>query len=178
MGFRGRGGRAISGGGRPRRPMDWIKGEIDSTQVGNPSTALPDCKWLCDPEELRHEFTDPTLMHTKVSGMAINLTAPVDNTAVFALGLIAWNFATDAAGNALTPTQCPRMLDIECQDEDWIWTWYAPLAYPAGIVITTIGQSDSKAMRRLGNDKGLLLVAQSIALNFEYHAHVRCLIKE
>jgi hypothetical protein len=36
----------------------------------------------------------------------------------------------------------------------------------------------SKAKRRLGNDKGILLVGETLVTSARIHAHVRCLIKE
>ncbi len=177
-------GRGSSRGGnaRPRRPMDWIKGEIDSSQAGL-AYGTPVCKWLCDPEQLRHEFTDPTLMATRVMGMVRAETgAIISDSTVFAAGLIAWNFTTDGAGASVHPSECPRLLDIECQDEDWIWTWYAPFvngSSPSQVIAS--GNHDSKARRRLGNDSGLLFVVQTFGsppVNFHYHFHARCLIKE
>ncbi len=168
------------GSARPRRPMDWIRGGIDSVGTGQ-AAQTPLCDWLCDPAELRDEFTDPTLMVVRVAGMH-QATAATGGQAVFGFGIIAWNFATDGAGNSLVPTQCPRLFDDECQDEDWIYRSITP--YVAGI--TGFGQVDggeasmSKARRRLGNDKGLLLVVQSATAGdvFNYHYHVRALIKE
>jgi hypothetical protein len=40
------------------------------------------------------------------------------------------------------------------------------------------GDRLSKARRRLGNDKGLLLVAQGAATAYNFHIHIRALIKE
>jgi hypothetical protein len=36
----------------------------------------------------------------------------------------------------------------------------------------------SKAKRKLGGDRGLLLVVESLVLDFNYHIHVRALVKE
>ncbi len=176
---RGRGYRAGGGTARPRRPMDWIVGHVDSVDIGQAMLA-PTCKWLCDPAELRDEFTDPTLMAVRVAGQ-VSPGSATSGQAAFGFGIIAWNFATDGAGNSLVPTECPRLFDEECQDEDWIYRNLA--VYTSGFTgyFTVNGEDGlSKARRRLGNDKGLLLVVQSAtaADQFNFHYHVRALIKE
>ena len=176
----GRRGFSLNRSGRPRRPMDWIVGDMDSTssQAANPT---PFCDWLCDPVTMAEQFTDPTLMATRVAIHAAPQSSPPSSLHGFGFGIIAWNFATDAAGAALMP-QCPRLFGDTCQDEDWIFKWLSPRVTGDDSVSGNGGADsviESKARRRLGNDKGILLVVQTMgSIAFDYHAHVRCLIKE
>ncbi len=171
---------------RPRRPMDWIAGEIDSSTAGGAGTP-PVCAWLCEPKVLAEHFTDPTAMAVRVWGSArpLQTTVPVS---AFAFGVIAWNFVTDpTTGLAVLPNPCPRLINTGpqgCQDEDWMYQWLLPSAggeTSSATFLRYINDGDdriSKARRRLGNDKGLLLVAQGVGVAYDFHVHVRALIKE
>ncbi len=183
MPFRARG--FSRGGSKPRRPMDWVAGEIDST-TGGAAGSTPGCSWLCDPGEMVRDFTDPTLMALRVWGQA-RPNGATTALSVFGLGIISWNFTTDADGVAVVPTQCPRLFNLPgqgCQDEDWIYQWIIPSA--GGEDSTTGRQTvndgadrQSKARRRLGNDRGILFVVQALGVvNYDYHFHARALIKE
>ncbi len=166
---------------RPRRPMDWISGEIDSDVAGLAS-GFGQCGWLCA-SQLSDQFTDPTLMAVRVWGSARN-EQTTGASSVFAMGIIAWNFTRAPDGSAIVPTECPDLINVPgvCQDEDWIYRWFLPSAgnEPAGTIHYINDSEDrmSKARRRLGNDKGLLFVVQSALTNYTYHFHASALIKE
>ncbi len=164
---------------RPRRPMDWISGEIDSVVTGN-SGSISKCGWLCA-GQLSDQFTDPTLMAIRVWGGITNLGSSAADH-VFGMGIIAWNFTRAPDGSAFVPSECPDLINDPgvCQDEDWIYRWFVPSpGEPAGQVVRVADSEDrmSKARRRLGNDKGLLFVVQSIG-PYAYHFHASALIKE
>ncbi len=173
------------GGARPRRPMDWVTGEIDSTVSGN---ATPEalCGWLCA-AQLRNDFTDPTLMALRVWGSAIPVGATTGANSVFAMGLIAWNFTLAPDGSANIPSECPLLINdpfadsAHCQDEDWIYQWFLPSAggeTSSNIHYIEAAERVSKARRRLGNDSGILFVVQALGTSYQYHFHARALIKE
>ncbi len=174
MPFRGRGGRTITGGGRPRRPMDWECGDLDRVV----SAGTKECGWLIPPSELRSGYTDPTLMSTMVWGMAQHSSAGQDVSSVIGLGIIVVTAFDDVTP---TGTACPGPI-TDC-DADWVYLFFGPTAVLTASVITwSLGSCDldrrSQAKRRLGNDKAILLVAEALNDDFAAHLHVRCLIKE
>ena len=156
--------------GRPRRPMDWYCGNFDGITV----EGVPECAWAILPSELHEETTDPTLMASRVALRNNPVTAPANNAAIAAFGIIAWNYVDDTV-----PTMCPDPL-ANC-DFDWVWWHGSPRvvndASPEGN-----GGSDtqilSKARRRLGNDQSLLFVVSSVGQPWNFHLHARFLIKE
>jgi len=93
------------------------------------------------------------------------------------------SFAGGEAGEAATPSVIPSpTLDGEL---DWIFRFVAPfpVGFGAGALASTVGSSErfqeSSAMRRLGNDSGLLWVYENWTVsNMNYAWDVRCLIKE
>ncbi len=170
MPFRGRGGRTIVNAGQPRRPMDWECGDLDAV-VGDTKF----CKWLIPPSELKAGYTDPTLMASMVWGGFYSESPALATVGGF--GIIVWSAASDAAP---VGDQCPGPLS-DC-DADWAYSFYGPFVPTpggAGMALYTNTELDrrSSAKRRLGNDKGILLVAEGEG-NVSAHFHVRCLIKE
>jgi hypothetical protein len=115
--------------------------------------------------------------------VTVTPTAPVASTAAgVAFGVIPWNYVWLGE---LTPTPpppidaCPGPF-TQC-DSDWMWTWYVPAVNGQSIVGNGSADSNiwSKARRRLGNDRALLLVVESVGDNsWAFHAHGRALIKE
>ncbi len=170
MAFRGRGNRVIVGGGRPRRPMDWICGDFDATV-----DATKVCRWLVPPSTLREQFTDPTLMSTMVWLSLGASSAPATNTSVGGFGIIVVSAFDDADP---TLDACPGPF-TDC-DADWVYLNFATATQGSRTFTTMNSELDrrSQAKRRLGNDKGILLVFESNNFSFDGHAHVRCLIKE
>ncbi len=171
---RGRGGRVIVGGGRPRRPMDWECGDLDEAVAADTRV----CRWLIPPSVLREGYTDPTLMSTMVWGMVQHTTTGPDVISVAALGIIVVSAFDDADPVAAA---CPGPI-TDC-DADWVYLFFAPTAVQSASVVTTsIGNSEldrrSQAKRRLGNDKAILMVAEALNDDYAAHMHVRCLIKE
>ncbi len=171
MPLRGRGNRVITGGGRPRRPMDWICGDSDGTIVNDKF-----CRWLVPPSILREDFTDPTLMSTMV-WLSLVLEGG-NSTSVVGFGIIVVSAFDDADPVAAA---CPGPIS-DC-DADWVYLNYAPSAGLGSVIATMDTELDrrSQAKRRLGNDKAILLVFEGFSLGAASaagHAHVRCLIKE
>ncbi len=171
---RGRGNRTIVGGGRPRRPMDWICGDLNVEGFSNPDRV---CKWLVPPSELREGFTDPTLMSTMVWLTLIPQGQPTSTAPIAGFGIIVVFVFDDAepVGDA-----CPGPI-TDCS-ADWVYLNYY-LATPGiggGVSMGTELDRRSQAKRRLGNDKGILFVFEAFGAsqNFFGYAHVRCLIKE
>ncbi len=170
---RGRGNRLIANSGRPRRPMDWECGELDSTLTANSK----ECKWLIPPSALRDGYTDPTLMASMVwLQMSVTVPGP-DSSSVSGFGIIVVSAFSDVDpfGDG-----CPGPL-TDCS-ADWVCLAFNPVAVntAAPVTFTASDYHDrmSKAKRRLGNDKGILLVGETLVTSARIHAHVRCLIKE
>ena len=173
MALRGRGNRSITGGGRPRRPMDWECGDEDGQVAVNTKS----CRWLVAPSILRDGYTDPTLMSTMVWHFARILQASAAGSIV-ALGIIVWNGVTDVdpAGD-----ECPG--PITSCEADWVWLMLYPLVpgSATNTLLETGGQEldrRSQAKRKLGNDKGILLVVETVGVAADFHVHTRHLIKE
>ncbi len=171
MPFRGRGNRVITGGGRPRRPMDWECGDFDAVAGNNRL-----CRWLIPPSQFRERYTDPTLMSTMV-WLSLAIPAQGDNTGVVAFGIIVVSAFDDVDPSA---DACPGPIS-DC-NADWVYLNVAP-GFTYGARETSMNTEldrRSQAKRRLGNDKGILLVYEGLFLTTpgDFHAHVRCLIKE
>ncbi len=159
-----------TGSSRPTRPMDWVSGELNEVQVG--ATAF--CQWLVLPSYLKENFTDPTAMALRVWATA-SMTGAGITDAIAGVGIIAWDSVSDA-----TPAPCPGPLTNP--ELDWMWLWKVPVT---GTTPNTTFYNDrcdsdrgSKARRKLGNQTSLLIVVQSLVLDFRYHIHARALIKE
>jgi hypothetical protein len=150
--------------------MDWECGDLNTNISG-----VPVCKWLVPPSELRERYTDPTLMSTMVWLSLVSDGAATSSDAIGAFGIIVVSAFDD---NNPTGVACPSPIN-DC-DADWVYLNYATT------VIGSVGQVSmdteldrrSQAKRRLGNDKGILLVFDSLNQDYNGHAHIRCLIKE
>ncbi len=142
--------------GRPARPMDW---ENARTLANLNGTGII-CNYALPPSELREQYTDPTLIALRVWGQFRQTTTP--GTSQFAaIGMIAW---TDA--NDLVPSDCPGPLSNG--DMDWIVRYVVPIWSTSGTLIiapVTFDIAHSiKSKRRLGSDKGLLVVFENAAV--------------
>jgi hypothetical protein len=159
--------------------MDWV-GAQARAQLNNGAftgtSAL--CGWILTPEDAAKQFTNPTLMATRMK-TAVNLYTGASFVGDFcfaAVGLIEWS-GLDALVPALSPDP---ILDT---DFDWIIRHVFPV--PA---LTGAGQYDnevtmdteytSQAKRRLETSSGLLLCFAVEGAGFTFSADVRCLIKE
>ena len=149
--------------------MDWICGDATLNGV-SVDTA---CTWLVPPSDLRTQFTDPTLMSTMVWG-SVAPTTSAGSGAVAGFGIIVWSATPDDS----VPTECPGPI-TECE-YDWLYLHIYPMLPGTAVALFNGDNLDrrSQAKRRLGNDKGILLVAQSLVTTSNFHYHVRCLIKE
>jgi hypothetical protein len=154
--------------------MDW-----GSVATGNQSAAPAtiNCGWVITPGEVGEAFVDPTLIRSTFS-IGAQQTATSNRLEIY-IGMIAWN----GIGQQNLAV-CPDPIDGSF---DWIING-AMLQPPASGQIprsdTFCSQSDrfeSKAMRRLGNDTGLLWVVSTgvnTATNIDYMVFIRYLLKE
>ena len=165
--------------------MDWECGDMDSTELGFTEGVEGGgrCKWLIDPFDIHQDYTDPTLMALRVSTVLKATVDPPNDSALIAVGIISWNYLAADAAPTQTPDPCPSPIH-DCE-LDWAWLWTVPLvAGTAGvqnIYHFATGPGDdivSKARRRLGNDRSLLMVVDSYAVGARFHVHARALIKE
>ena len=123
-------------------------------------------------------FTDVTLIrcrgHITLRG---ENTLGIIGDAAGAAGIIRWNDREDTAPIA---SELPDpFVDT---DHDWVWHtfFYKVGGYNLGSGMDLQIEIDSKAMRRLGNDTGLLMVIRNAVTGDEltYGWGVRCLLKE
>ena len=164
----------------PRRGVEWISGGFSGAGALFTSLAAATnvAGYIVAPSVARL-YTNSTLVRTRgllvvrpavVSGVTSNILG--------AAGIIAWADRDDAAPAA---AEAPRPWTDP--DLDWIWHGYLILG---GGTLNAESYSDvrleidSKAMRKLGADEGVLLCLQnnSTVQPFDYAAGVRCLIKE
>ncbi len=148
-----------------------------STFNGVVVAGTPMCSWAILPSVIDTELVDPTVIMCRIAYLISNATQPANNSSVFALGLIRWNFIDDTI-----PTQCPRPLT----DVDADWLYWAASPYTSQVPAGSLGSNGSgpeslvrtKAKRKLGNDSSLLwsveVGAGSVSVNF--HMHGRALL--
>jgi len=167
--------RAFSGrSARPARPMDWEGAAVSISLLG---PGLMAAGYILPPSIVRTRYTDPTLMATRIFLQCQNGAQTAGVWGELGFGLIAW---TDVNDTAPAPGDIPSPLTN--LDADWIWRYVQPIA--PGAALDNNGQfldsvHMSKAKRRLGNDKGLLMVFHNFAAsNAAFYADARCLIKE
>ncbi len=167
---------------RPVRPMDWECAQsslvLGTAAFGSKNTV---CTYAVLPSNLRQFYTDPTLMASRAY-LAIRSALNQDSGATFAgIGLIAWDDTNDFCSSVDAPDPI-----LDC-NLDWINRWVA--IFPSGSNAGTFANPNifdithlSKAKRRLGNQKGLLLTFSAYttgAVNtISFGIDIRCLIKE
>jgi hypothetical protein len=96
-----------------------------------------------------------------------------------AIGMIAWNYVTDAVPTA---ADTPSVMSPD-GDMDWIARWVGAATPSTGIGVPlnpNIFDNTHlvKARRRLGNDRGLLVVFEAVAIGGQFSIDLRTLIKE
>jgi hypothetical protein len=158
--------------------MDWECSQVS----GNVFAGNVESGWVVDPDTVREDYTDPTLMATR---QFCNATIVQRPTASFfyeygAIGLIRWDQMD--AGLVLNPPGPLRNCDA-----DWIVRIVFPFhtLQPIG---TAIGANIfdnthlSKAKRRLGSNSGILCVFEvastAAGAQLAFGIDARCLIKE
>jgi hypothetical protein len=157
--------------------VDWIAAQsraaIGAYLVGNESR----CAWVITPTELATQFTNPTLMATRMKSI-FRQTSPGAAFNVFNLagvGLIQWTAADD-----LLPLICPDVF-LEA-DFDWIIRQVFPIPATsetgAEFIVDIADEYMSAAKRRLETGSGLLLVFTAENVSGTFQTDVRCLIKE
>jgi hypothetical protein len=164
--------------------MDWIGAQYGGLVFNNGQTGgitkASVCDWLIDPEQLSEQFTNPTLMATRVVFTARSDHPALDFVDGIAFGLIEWSGKL----SNITPTFCPDVFrDAEM---DWVLrqVFMAAPGNPVGTVYSVVldEQYMSKAKRRLETGSGLLMVVSTSTdiLNegYSFSTDVRCLIKE
>ena len=156
--------------------MDWIGAATGATQVLAAGTR--NAQYLVLPSELQAQFTDPTLMRTVAQADIRSLVA---GTIFGAVGIITWDDVNDtppAAGEAPGPFANPNA--------DWLWHSYFFNANGGLVVQATFSdgfatRADSKARRRLGTHRGILMVVENSSLSGQAISCLfggRCLIKD
>lgn len=165
--------RRRSGSGRARRPMDW---EYSLVQVGAVAAAGKASAFVVLPSELNAEYTDPTLMATRLVSSVLWAAGSTYGGAA-AWGLIAWDDIND------TPpvgAECPG--PFTNGNLDWIMRQVHPNAGAATGSLVQPGDNTvvAKSRRRLGTSRGILAVLEtnSAGTLSGAYADVRCLIKE
>ena len=176
--FRGNRMRGVRRGSRPARAMDW-HGAIH-TSAGAIGPGTRSVGWTILPLDIRDLYTDPTWIRSIMSTAVRVVVSPAGHSVV-AVGLIAWNSRDDAL-----PTAPPGPSSASDSDADWVLR--QPIAIPANTGVGTIFtvsadmMLDSRAMRRLGNDRAPLWVAEHYSFGasgtVDVVSDVRLLLKE
>jgi len=153
--------------------MDWECGDEDGIVAAD----TKNCRWLVPPSILRDGYTDPTLMSTMV-WLAFLANAVPTSGDIAGFGIIVWNGVSDVdpAGD-----ECPG--PITSCEADWVYLFLHPMVAGSNIALTAAGTGNeldrrSQARRKIGNDKGILFVAETVGIAGEFHIHTRHLIKE
>jgi hypothetical protein len=184
--------------------MDWAH-RANTHTVGSLGVVAGD--WLMTPDEVQREYTDPTLIRLRIHVAVFNPAVIADfadppgsgQLSHVGFGVIKWQgipsprspgfaeaddpaFGSGEQGAAALPNPLPDPLtDAEL---DWIWRWTAILLPGSGTGSTVNYNGDSRAtesqaMRRLGNDSGLLyVVANFTTQTIQTGYDARFLIKE
>ncbi len=164
---------ASSRGSRPRRPMDWeYVNVLGAGLAANAKTSVQ----VVSSTELNAEYTDPTLMGALMVCAARSASDNTNSAGVVAFGLIAWD---DINNTPPVTTECPG--PITNGNLDWILRTALPFNGPVGSItsVNLDGQFRSKARRRLGSSRTVLLVVEALGLAVtSFTADVRVLIKE
>jgi len=159
---------------RPRRPMDW---EYAQVTIGAAAAAARAAAQVVSTTELNAQYTDPTLMASRLIGM-INFAAGSGNSAMVVVGLIAWDDINDTV-----PPLAELPGPISNGNLDWIIR-QAYFGLPGVASMASIAPGDetvtSRARRKLGSSRSILLVQEngSTAVTTSSIFDVRCLIKE
>ena len=177
---RGLRGGSFSGrrGGRPLRGMDWGGGR-GSADLG-PSTASR--AWVLRPSDVQQLYTDPTLIRS-ILAFQFRLTVSPATSSWTAIGVIA--VTGDPSNTATVPNanaEYPHPLDDPQAD----WILRVPVPWASGTTVgstaSSLGAGDSwvnsRAMRRLGSDTGLMVIMESVAITGTWIYEYRYLIKE
>jgi hypothetical protein len=161
--------------GSPLRPVDWIGAQARATLNASGGGSFNICDWIISPLEVAAQFTNPTLMATRMKSAVYQYTGITFQAQTTAsIGIIEWMGAED-----VLPALCPDpTLDT---DYDWIIRQVFPIpSFFAGYEGEVYLDTDhiSQAKRRLETGAGLLICfsVENVAITFQ--SDVRCLIKE
>jgi len=162
-------------GASQRRGMEWF-GASTATSIAIAANTVS-TQWIILPSTARL-YTNPTVVRTR--GQARLTTTSQAFPRVGAMGIIAWDWPNDlvpVAPNQPDPWANPEL--------DWMWHHYF---FNGSIVLSTSvldltkeGSIDSKAMRKLGANQGVLFCCRNATTASdatELQWGVRCLIKE
>ncbi|WP_283548165.1 hypothetical protein [Lactiplantibacillus plantarum] len=147
--------------------MDWGGYDKATTHVG---AASIEADWIISPQVIREEFVDPTILRL-IHNLSVSWDATDGRGAV---GIIAWD-GVDATVPPATDLPAPW------SQPNLDWMWHTHLNSSAMAVLGwgyTDVLANTSAKRRMGNSKGLLVVAQSGAVGFDWTFGCRYLLKE
>jgi len=138
------------------RRKDW-GGAVVTVQLASGVSAF---SYALGPSDLREFFVDPTVIRHQLI-----LTASVPGavtSGVVGAGVVAWDGDPDS--NA-APADGPEVIDD--LNADWLIRCIYPVVSNAGIQVYTASldwNTESSAMRRLGNTRGLLLCFENFGV--------------
>ena len=173
---------------RPLRPMDWVASSFECGVYASMPRCSAQALWAVPPSVLQSEFTDPTLMVSRLRiGAAVRTVGSFSqNLGVLHFGLITWDDVND-----IVPADFPNPFDHGYLD--WIGTGFVPITqHSTNTTQDSYGFSTSEdgsgfikwpAKRRLGNGKGIMLCAKWISgssgsADLKWDYYYRGLIKE
>ncbi len=160
--------------------MDWIGSSTAAVITVAPGAV--NAQYLVLPSEVQEQFTDPTLVRTR-GDLIVTSALFASGFMRAAVGIIPWDDSND------TPPVSPETPSpLSSTSMDWIWhDWiFQPvstgnLSYQASIGSAGGTAVDSKAMRRLGGRRGILLVLENASTSINSITAMygfRCLLKD
>jgi len=155
--------------------MDWGAGVGEGLTSVAPGTV--NGFYIALPQELRDFYTDPTIVRVRGQVTVRTLT---NSAVVGAFGIIAWSDVNDIPDEMPNPALADPYAD-------WLYHSYffngggpefsESLHWSDGFATAV----DTKAMRKMGNDRGLLFVIENSVFSvasIQYNAGFRYLLKE
>ncbi len=158
----------------PIRGTEWVSAATGGIQTF-PGVSAVSANYIVLPSVAR-QYTNPTLVRTRGQLVLNSLgSAGVSADCYGAAALIAWSDRDDTI-----PATPPRPVG----DPDLDWLWHNYFYMTGGQTLASGYQQrdimiDSKAMRKLGADQGVLLCIQVLSTTSAVGGFgIRCLIKE
>jgi hypothetical protein len=151
--------------------MDWECAQFGASLGVNGCQA----QFVVAPSVVRDLYTDPTLFATRWFVQIVTGAGGLNFNA--AIGIIAWDSIDDIPPTGASEVPCPL---THC-NLDWIVRYAVPSATGSGALVTNLVLDSthlSKARRRLGNQTGILIVAETDGLAANFGADVRCLLRD
>jgi len=153
--------------------MEWLG--ASQTVFGTLGPGVTSAAYIILPSQAA-AFTDATLVRTRglvVAGGEFGASITADM--VGAVGITTWDDNDDTV-----PAAADRPDPFQDTDHDWLWHAYLYERGQQGTIAGKHVEIDSRAMRRLGNNKGVLICFRNASAidDMVFAFGARCLLKE